>query len=128
MRMKNVKKYFLGGTCGNSTWREDWIKLNNNQFNYFNPVVANWDEKAQKIEDKEKELCDVHVYTLTEEQKGAYSFFEIAYSLYKGKEVIIVVLGVENSTLYKSTVEKIIKDLSNNESVSIYYSLEEFFK
>jgi len=34
-----MKKIFLGGTCNNSTWREQLIPML--QINYFNPVVDN---------------------------------------------------------------------------------------
>lgn len=32
----------LGGTCGNSNWRESLIKLLNSNIKYFNPLVRDW--------------------------------------------------------------------------------------
>ena len=33
-------KVFLGGTCNESKWRDDLIKLL--KIDYFNPVVKDW--------------------------------------------------------------------------------------
>ena len=41
---------FLGGTCNNSTWRDKLIPLL--KIDYFNPVVEDWTEEAQQIENK----------------------------------------------------------------------------
>ena len=38
-------KVFLGGTCNGSNWREELIK--ELDIDYFNPVIENWDDKAQ---------------------------------------------------------------------------------
>jgi len=70
--MKNNKRVFLGGTCANSKWREELIpKLN---IDYFNPVVKNWTPECQKEELKQRETCDIVLYTLTR----PYSTFSIA--------------------------------------------------
>jgi len=70
--MKNNKRVFLGGTCANSKWREELIpKLN---INYFNPVVKNWTPECQKEELRQRETCDIVLYTLTR----SYSTFSIA--------------------------------------------------
>ena len=127
MKMGNIDKYFLGGTCANSTWRDEWIEKNNGKLNYFNPVVDVWDESAQAKEDKEKALCGIHLYGFTVEQQGAYSFFEIAYSLYNNKEVVLLILGIDKNEQYHSTINKIISDLSTNKSVRIFYSIDDFF-
>lgn len=128
MKIGFIDKYFLGGTCANSTWRDEWIEKNNGKLNFFNPVVDVWDESAQATEDKEKALCGIHLYGLTAEQQGAYSFFEIAYSLYNNKDVVLLILGIDKNEQYHSTINKIIGDLSNNKSVRIFYSIDDFFK
>lgn len=42
-----TSKVFLGGTCANTTWREELIKLIKG-ISYFNPVVDDWTLEAQK--------------------------------------------------------------------------------
>ena len=44
------KKVFLGGTCNKSKWRDELIDLL--KIDYFNPVVDDWNEEAQKEEKK----------------------------------------------------------------------------
>ena len=41
-------KVFLGGTCNESTWRDDLIKAL--KINYFNPVVEDWTPDCQQEE------------------------------------------------------------------------------
>ena len=72
---KSEKKVFLGGTCAESTWREDLIeKL---EIDYFNPVVDDWTEDAQKEEIKQRETCDFCLYVITPRMKGVYSIAEV---------------------------------------------------
>ena len=49
-------KLFLGGTC-TSNWRNDLIPLlENDGIDYFNPIVDDWNEEAQKREYEEKNI------------------------------------------------------------------------
>ena len=75
-------KVFLGGTCNNSTWRDEIIPmLEKEGIEYFNPVTDNWTEKSQKIEESEKESCNIHLYVITKEMKGVYSIAEAVDSV-----------------------------------------------
>lgn len=68
-------KLFLGGTCGNSTWRDEIIpKL---QVDYFDPVVKDWTPKCQEEEEKQKEICNFHLYVITKEITGYFSIAEV---------------------------------------------------
>ena len=72
---KENKKAFLGGTCNNTTWRDELIpKL---KIDYFNPVVKDWNEEAKERELKEREECDFVLYVITPKLKGFYSFAEV---------------------------------------------------
>lgn len=86
-------KVFLGGTCNNSTWRDELIPyLQSMKISYFNPVVATWTEADKLNEVIEKEQSEVHLYCISKEQKGYFSIFEIAHSLYVlQKEVVFYV-------------------------------------
>jgi hypothetical protein len=69
-----MKKVFLGGTCNESTWRENLIaKLKNG---YFNPVVKDWTPECQEEEIKQREECDFCLYVLTPKMTGVYSIAE----------------------------------------------------
>ncbi len=75
LNMKNSEKVFLGGTCNGSMWRDDLIeKLN---VPYFNPVVDNWDEKAQKEEDYQRKNALFVLFVITPLMTGVFSIAEV---------------------------------------------------
>lgn len=85
---KNKKlKCFLGGTCADSTWREDIIKKL--KIDYFNPVVKNWDSNAKERELKERETSDFLLYVITPKMKGVYSIAEVTEDAVKQPEKTI---------------------------------------
>lgn len=78
--MKN--RIFLGGTCAETTWRDELIK--NLNVDYFNPVVKDWTAECQAIEMDEKEnKCNIHFYYITKEMMGVFSIAEVVDSTYQ---------------------------------------------
>ncbi len=73
--MSKMKKVFLGGTTNNSQWRDNLIKDLN--IDYFNPVVKDWNEEAQKQEINERQTCDYVLYLITPKMEGVYSIAEV---------------------------------------------------
>ena len=74
-----TNKVFLGGTCAESTWRDELIKMI--QVEYFNPVVEDWAPECIEIENDEKNnKCNVHLYVLTSESDSVYSIAECVQS------------------------------------------------
>lgn len=69
------KRVFLGGTCNNSTWREELIPLLVT-VDYFNPVVADWTPECQAREIQERETTDWVLYVITPKMLGPYSVAE----------------------------------------------------
>jgi len=84
-------KVFLGGTCADSTWRDELIKMI--QIDYFNPVVDDWTPECVTNEIREKSVfCNVHLYVITM-PKSIYSIAEVVQSsLTKGKQTILHVI------------------------------------
>ena len=78
-----MKKIFLGGTCNNSTWRDELIPLLKGEdgtkakLSYFNPVVEDWTSECQEEELKQRESCDICLYVITSDMTGVYSIAEI---------------------------------------------------
>lgn len=70
-----MKKVFLGGTTNNSDWRDTLIKKL--KIDYFNPVVKDWNEAAQKEEIKQRKNCDYVLYVITPKMEGVYSIAEV---------------------------------------------------
>jgi len=100
MIIKNSKiKIFLGGTCpsneGDFDYRTILIPyLNIANINYFNPVVKDWTPDCIENEQKEKDVCNVHLYVICPNMKGVYSIAE-AFStsiLYPDKKGILCFL------------------------------------
>ena len=85
-----MKKVFLGGTCNESTWRNELISLLEKEgIEYFNPVVDDWTPECQEEEYRQKEICDVHLYLITKKMKGVFSIAEaVASCQFKDKEVL----------------------------------------
>jgi hypothetical protein len=70
-----MKKVFLGGTTNDSNWRNKLIpKL---RIDYFDPVVDDWDEQAQKNEIRERKNSDFVLYVITPKMEGVYSIAEV---------------------------------------------------
>ncbi len=78
-------KIFLGGTCADTTWRDELMPmLDELGLDYFNPVVEDWTPECQAIEEDEKNnKCDIHLYVITKEIIGTYSIAEIINSTWQ---------------------------------------------
>lgn len=68
-------KVFLGGTCNESTWRDELKPMLT--IDYFDPVVNDWNEDAQRREAFEKATCDFRLYVITSAMTGVYSIAEV---------------------------------------------------
>lgn len=69
-----MKKVFLGGTCNESTWRDELIPML--KLEYFNPVVKDWTPECQEEELKQRAECDYVLYVITPRMTGVYSIAE----------------------------------------------------
>lgn len=68
-------KVFLGGTCNDSTWREDLIAML--EIDYFNPVVDDWTPECMEEEIRQRKECNFVLYTITPKMTGVYSIAEV---------------------------------------------------
>lgn len=92
---KNKKpKVFLGGTCNNSTWRQELIKYLT--IDYFNPVVDDWTSEHQQEEIRQREICDILLYVITPKMAGVYAIAELTDDANNHPEKTIFVLLKEN--------------------------------
>lgn len=85
-----TNKVFLGGTCADSTWRDE-LQI---QVESFNPAVEDWTPKCIVIEEDEKaRCCNIHLYVITSAMEGVYSIAEVIQSsLTAGKSTILHVI------------------------------------
>jgi hypothetical protein len=89
-----MKKVFLGGTTNNSDWRDKLIK--DLKIDYFNPVVKDWNEEAQKREISERKNCDFVLYVITPKMEGVYSIAEVIDDSNKRPEKTILAYLTED--------------------------------
>lgn len=83
-------KVFLGGTCNESTWRDEIIPLL--KIDYYNPVVDNWTDSCMQKEIEERKRCDFCLYTITPKMAGVYSIAEVVDDSNKRSDKTIFVL------------------------------------
>ena len=99
---------FLGGTCADSTWREELLeKLDTNSIEAFNPVVPDWTPECQAEEDYHRANDDVCLYVITPEGEGFYSFVEVTDDSNKRPEqTILCVLESANGKEFEGHTKK----------------------
>ncbi len=126
---------FLGGSC-RSNWRDDFMKkLDTEGFEYFNPVVDDWNEEAYQHELKMRRNALFCMYTITPMINGYYSIAEVVDDSNKRpfRTVLVLLLkdgGEEFSHYYWKSLKRVGELVANNGGV-VFYSLEEaldFFK
>lgn len=84
--LKNVVGLF--GTCGDSKWREQVVipALEKANIAYFNPVVPNWNEEAQRNEVEHVASDKVIIMAITGETTGIASMAELGWQALSASE------------------------------------------
>lgn len=105
-------KVFLGGTCNESTWRNELIPLL--KVDYFNPVVEDWTEDCVERENDEKyNKCNSLLFVITSAMTGVYSIAEMVESCFlENKTVVYNIIpdGFDEGQMRSlKAVEKILK-------------------
>lgn len=77
----NMENYanttFLGGTCNNSTWRQELISQLSENVDFFNPVVDDWTPECQAREDHAREEAKYVLFVITSQMTGVFSIAEV---------------------------------------------------
>lgn len=83
---------FLGGTCNNSSWRDELIPmLKKNSIAFFNPVVKVWNEEAYQTELKMRKTSKVNLFYLDVSLiKGVFSIFELCAESIENPQSLVV--------------------------------------
>ena len=104
-------KVFLGGTCNDSDWRDELIKvLDEFGIDYFNPVVEDWTEECMVEEIKQREECDFVLYTITPKMMGVYSIAEVVDDSNKRPEkTMFLVLEEDRGFVFDTSQLKSLK-------------------
>jgi len=126
-----MTKVALLGTCNGSKWRD--LVIPRLTIDYFNPVVTDWNEEAQKREEEEKASADVRLYVITSKMTGVYSIAEVVddSNKYPQKTVLVVANDIDGPEFTEFQVKslqatmKLVKangaKVFNNIDVAITY-------
>lgn len=106
-----MKKVFLGGTCNESSWRNDLIKKL--EIDYFNPLVDDWTEECMTEEIKQRENCDFVLYTITPKMAGVYSIAEVVDDSNKRpQKTLFCILDEDDKHLFTNSQLKSLKQVA----------------
>jgi hypothetical protein len=123
----NEKEVGLFGTCNDSQWREALIPLLNCK--YYNPVVKDWNEEAQKMELEKRETCDFILYVITPKMTGVYSIAEVVDDSNKRPErtLFCVVENDDNNEFNEHQLKsiKMVKNLVRENNARVFETLED---
>ena len=121
-----MSSVFLGGTCNESTWRNRMmIHLDEIGVDYFNPVVEDWTPECQEEEIRQRETCDICLYTITPRMTGVYSIAEVIDDSNKRPDKTILVLLRDDGDLrfndgqWKSLMA-VCQMVNNNGSIAFH--------
>jgi hypothetical protein len=68
---------------------------------YFDPVVDDWNEEAQKREFEEKKNCNYHLYVITPKMRGVFSVAEAVDDSNKiGRKTILCILRKDENRFF----------------------------
>lgn len=115
---------FLGGTCNNTTWRENLIKKFKPKVNFFNPVVPDWTPELKVVEDEQKERSTIGLYCITPEIKGVYSIAEVVYDSFV-KKTLFCILDLEKFEAFQQKSLKAVSELLAKNGVVTVYTIED---
>ena len=127
--MKNIK-INLGGTCGDSKWRDILISKLNKNIIYRNPVVDNWKYTEAIKQDKKSKMNDYDflIYVITPKQTGFSSIASaVDYSNKVPEKIIFCVLyEFENEKFEGHKLESIkaVVDIIKDNNCKIFKDLE----
>lgn len=125
--MKNEKEVGLFGTCNDSQWREALIPLLNCK--YYNPVVKDWNEEAQRIELEKRQTCDYMLFVITPKMTGMYAIAEVTQdSCIRPETTLFCVLENDDEnefTEHQLKSMKMVKNLIRENGARVFESLQD---
>lgn len=118
---------FLGGTVNGSTWREELIPML--ECDYFNPVVKDWNEEAQKLEIHKRQTCDFVLYIITPKMSGVYSIAEVVEDSNKRPQqtLFCIIENDDNNEFTEHQLKSLmmVKNLVRNNNARVFDTLED---
>lgn len=122
-----MKTVFLGGTCNESTWRDELIPRLTNAIPY-NPVVSDWTPECQAEEIRQRETCDYCLYVITPKMTGVYSIAEVVDDSNKRPEkTLFAIILEDDDTAFTAAQFKSLQQVGKmvRENGGKYFDMED---
>eukprot|EP00658_Telonema_sp_P-2_P084194 TRINITY_DN927_c0_g1_i11.p1 TRINITY_DN927_c0_g1~~TRINITY_DN927_c0_g1_i11.p1 ORF type:complete len:195 (+),score=30.26 TRINITY_DN927_c0_g1_i11:180-764(+) len=125
---------FLGGTCGDSDWRDQIAIPMLKQFglSFYNPQLpaGQWTPDLIPIEAKAKATAACHLYVITGESRGVASMVEAAELVTSAENVVLCVQGYQGehddfSTADVNRGRRYLEDLAVRRECAVFPTVEE---
>lgn len=103
---ENFKKPIIGlfGTCGNSTWREDFIEIyESEELEFYNPKKPDWNPEDSEEEARHLAEDEIILFPITSETYGLGSLAEIGFS-------ILNAIRLDNSRFFVVLIDEDVDD------------------
>lgn len=117
----------LFGTCNDSKWREKLIPMLS--IDYYNPVVKDWNEEAQKIEIEKRQTCDYILYVITPKMTGVYSIAEVVDDSNKrpDRTLFCIIDNDDNNEFTEQQLKSIqmVKNMVRNNGARVFDTFDD---
>jgi hypothetical protein len=113
----------LFGTCGSSTWRDDFVSLYDQLgIKYFNPQIKDrdWVPADAEIESRHLQTDDIVLLPITSETKGVGSLAEIGFiinSILSSNKLRFAIIYIDSSVDRKGLDAPTAKDIESSRSL-----------
>ena len=134
-----VRDMFLGGSCGQSTWRQEIAipELRKSGISYYNPVMLEWNRRYISMESSLRDNSRLLLYVITSTCRGVLSMVEAANYIGHGCNMVLCIQHLEPGVVVEgeSLSAKAIKDynrarcylgdIANREGVPVFVNIDE---
>lgn len=130
---------FLGGSCGNSRWRDEIAIpiLMKHGISYYNPQLECWNTYCIPLEAAIKDGCQLLLFVITEDTRAMTSMIEAGFFIGQGCNIVLCIqdmkygINIENEALTENAVDDYnrartyLADLANRDGVPVLNNIVE---
>ena len=125
----NMENYanttFLGGTCNNSTWRQELISQLSENVDFFNPVVDDWTPECQAREDHAREEAKYVLFVITSQMTGVFSIAEVVDCSNKRPESTLFCVILDGFDKAQAKSLKAVSKMVERNGAKVFETVEE---
>ena len=125
----NMENYanttFLGGTCNNSTWRQELISQLSENVDFFNPVVDDWTPECQAREDHAREEAKYVLFVITSQLTGVFSIAEVVDCSNKRPESTLFCVILDGFDKAQAKSLKAVSKMVERNGAKVFDTVEE---